>query len=235
MVDGDERKGWIDVLRGLPAAAATCLVLTGCRDKPSEESTNTDLSPSAGDGAFKGRRYENAFFGLTVTVPEDWFLPSADDFNRVMAAGAKLAGQTTAPAEADDGPGDARLFSILRHSPQSDGVSNPGLIAVAEYVGPEGENNTSRDYLKQLKNSLKEGPLDWTTDGLIAAEEIGGVSFSSMQGQLSDGSNFVDQAYYVTIRKEYAVCFVLSYTDEEQRGELKEILDTIVFVQPKGV
>lgn len=206
--------------------AATCLVLTGCRDKPSE---SKDVTPTAGDGVFEGRRYENVFFGLTVTVPEDWYLPSVSDFNRVMAAGAKLAGQTAAPAAVGDETEDAKLFSIFRHSPQSDGTSNPGLIAVAESVGSEGEDNASRDYLKQLNRSLKEGPLDWATDGLIAAEEIGGVSFCSMQGRLSDESRFVDQTYCVTIRREYAVCFVLSYTDEGQLTDLKQILTTIDF------
>ena len=228
MVDSDERKSGIDVLRVLPAAGATCLVLTGCRDKPSE-SKDADATPAAGDGVFEGRRYENAFFGLTVTVPDGWYLPSADDFERVMAAGAKLAGQTAAPAAVGDETEDAKLFSIFRHSPQSDGTSNPCLIAVAESVGSEGEDNASRDCLKQLNRSLKEGPLDWATDGLIVTEEIGGVSFCSMQGRLSDGSHFVDQTYYVTIRKEYAVCFVLSYTDEEQRGELEEILSMVNF------
>jgi hypothetical protein len=205
-------------------AAATSLILTGCRDKPPAESLQ------ASPGSFEGRRYANAFFGLTVTVPPGWYLPNAQTFDRLMAAGAKLTGETSkddAGITDADGPEDVAMFSVFQHPLDTAEPSNPGIIAVAEYIRSDSTINSSRDYLKQLGSCLKTSPLDWTCDETITSEKLDGVAFSVMGGHLADEATFVHQTYYVTIRKDYAVCFILSYTNPQEETKLKKILDTI--------
>lgn len=217
MVHGEDCQGGIDCLTILPATAA-CLVLTGCRDKPEQ----------AGRGTFSGRRYANEFFGLSVKVPDDWFLPSVEDFDRLMAAGAKLAGKTAKATVAGDGPQDTRLFSLFRHPPESDEPDNPGLIAVAEYIGKKSTMKSGSDYLGQFIKSLRS-PLEWAANGEMTTEKLGGATFSKLSGRLSNEWFCVDQTYYTAIRKGYAVCFVLSYTDSQQLTDLTEILATVKF------
>ncbi len=42
----------------------------------------------------------------------------------------------------------------------------------------------------------------------------------------------VKQEIYATIRKGYALLLTLSFSTEEERDELRQVLDTMIFAEP---
>jgi hypothetical protein len=58
---------------------------------------------------------------------------------------------------------------------------------------------------------------------------LGGVDFDVMEMEMSVRGIVVKQKYYATIMKGYALCFIVSFTTDEEQASLQKILDTATF------
>ena len=65
--------------------------------------------------------------------------------------------------------------------------------------------------------------------GAEAAEQVGNRLFDRMNLQLLHNGVMVHQTYYVTIVRKFAVCILLSYVEDADGRELKDIAAKINF------
>ena len=68
-----------------------------------------------------------------------------------------------------------------------------------------------------------------TIEKTATPEKIGGVEFDAIEVILPFGNISVQQKYCTTVMKDYAISFILTYTSEESKNSLKEILKTAKF------
>lgn len=90
---------------------------------------------------------------------------------------------------------------------------------------------TLAQYLENMRRASESTPLKF--DEQTTIEEIGGIKFgvvgAAPRNPVSVPSATVQQRYYITLRKNHALAFILTYDGAEQLQACREILNSLKF------
>ena len=176
-------------------------------------------------GEVTGSLYTNAYFGMRMKISEGWQAVGPDVRQRLAESGARATGRTGAEAKADAREvSDAILLTVAKHRSgraKADGV----LAIVAERVGP---NVTSLDYLTQVRALNRKNP-NVVEAGEITPVSIAGRAASTYTAKLEKENAIVTTKQLVWIDKGYALAFILSYAEDNERREMESMLNAIEF------
>ncbi|MCU7846157.1 MAG: hypothetical protein KZQ93_20160 [Candidatus Thiodiazotropha sp. (ex Monitilora ramsayi)] len=201
----------------------TTLVLIGCAKQPEEE---------VGYGVLENGHYTNSYFNMSVQVPKTWFVQSKAAQKELTEAGTSLlAGKNDnlkAILEESDKQ-SVTLLSLFKYEQGAPVPFNPSIIAVAERVKHLPGVKRGSDYLYHVKQHLNSGQLNYQFPADIYNVNISALSFDVMPAQIDTGFTMVRQEYYAARVKDYVISVILSYSDDTDVAELKEIVDNFRF------
>jgi hypothetical protein len=185
-------------------------------------------------GTFKGNTYSNAFFKLSVTLPEEWVVQSAEFSKKMKDLGAeRIAGDDEGMRKALEKAIEQTgvLITVFKYEVGSPVDYNPSFIIITENVKLYPGIKKGSDYLFNVKKMLKGGASgsNYTIDNDFKQENIDGRDFYVMHVLSKTLGNEVIQDYYSTIKDGYAVSFILTYINEAQKDELNGIKNTFDF------
>lgn len=188
---------------------STFKVLGGEGAVPSS-TVNSILSISSSQeldkGFIDGTSYKNSYFGLSLNFPDGWYVQNdAIDLSEQNAA---------------------FLLSVYRY-PLDTQSFNYNFSCIAEDLSAYPEIKQSSDYMEEMIEQFKNE--DFKIDKDIYSKTIDGVKFSVVDAETSAGDVVVKQRYYSTIKKGYALTFIITYVDDSNLDELNKILDSINF------
>jgi len=199
------------------------VLLFGCQKKASDE---IDF------GTFNNSVYTNKYFGVTVAIPQKWSIQDQESQRRLMKVGTKaLAGDDNnfkAMVKASEMQ-TVNLFAAFEHPPGAPVASNPSMMGVAEMVRQLPGIERGRDYLFQAKKMMESSQMKFSFPKDFYSEKLGGVEFDVMDVELKFPGRMVKQKYYSTIKKGYALCFIMSFTTDEEEASVHRIFDTVAF------
>jgi hypothetical protein len=202
---------------------ASAALLTGCGRKASDE---IDF------GTLKNSVYQNNYFGLTVTIPTDWSVQDQASQQQIMVAGkALVAGDDKnlkAVLKATELQ-SVNLFTVFKYPLGSPVTFNPAIVAVAETVRQLPGIQRGKDYLFHARQLLQSSQVRASFPKEIYTVRLGGVDFDVMDSEFSIRGITVKEKYYATIRKGYALAFVVSYEKDEEESFQRKVLETITF------
>jgi hypothetical protein len=169
------------------------------------QAPNTDISSVAAAGKVNGDRYENTYFGISLTAPKASFTaPSL-----VIAAGRR-----------------ARLVNVVYDSPQGAMNYTLGLMADSLESYPKGMSTTV--YVRSVRHQLEK-------DGLITHREefpvvISGVGFTGAVLKVPEKPNFGHyRGIYSTFINGYVVSLEVQSGSEER---IQQLLSSAVKISP---
>ncbi|TYQ14996.1 UNVERIFIED_CONTAM: hypothetical protein Cloal_1397 [Acetivibrio alkalicellulosi] len=211
------------------------ILFLGCSIKPS---TRLDL------GYMEGSKYVNVFFGLQMEIPEEWALMSEEEKMEIIQLGQDLAIGSDEDLSKLMVEGRIDSFYLLAASKYRDeerSEFNPSINCIVEYLSGFFAADNGMEYLEYKKEELKSTQIPFEFEKEIYIEDIGGRKFFVMEthiefgefGNLSELT--VTQKYYVKIIDNYALNFIISYSNENEKKELENILNSIVFNDYKKV
>jgi hypothetical protein len=182
-------------------------------------------------GKLVGQNYTNDYLGFSLTLPAGW-QPQADDVQELLMDRVRRKSEDLHPvnqAAAEDSI--ARTTTLLIAIKPTDGLRNQLLMAAAEDIRVLLNVRTSRQYLEQMRKSFgKESPIAF---GEPTTEVVGGVEYGVMGAGRPDPQTgavtTVVQYYYITIRKNHALGFILTPSDSEHLQECKDVLASVKF------
>lgn len=173
-------------------------------------------------GVQDGYTYSNDYFGLTVEVPEGWFVRNRQE-NAMMEQAGNAA---PVPIEALQ---VIYLVDAFVHEPGSIVEYNPGVNIVATNLTEDDGSATNEAYLLKLRENLGKFTNYSFPDETITTQKVGGVEMGKAFGQtLIEGINIL-QEYYVTMRKGYVIQMTVSYADDAQKAELMKLVNGVKF------
>jgi hypothetical protein len=76
---------------------------------------------------------------------------------------------------------------------------------------------------------LEAGQMKFRFPKEVYSERLGGLEFDVMELELKIPGNTVKQKYYSTIKKGYALCFIMSFTTDEEESAVHKVFDTVAF------
>ena len=199
------------------------LLLAGCGKKASDE---IDY------GAVKDSVYHNEYFGLNLALPSGWSVQGQEMRQRVAAAGLKMAAgddKTFRAVLKASEQQSVYLLMAFQHPPGSSVAFNPSIICVAERVRDVPGIVRGRDYLFHLKKLMESSQVKLQFPKDISTEKFNGIDFDVMHVSMTVGPSTVQQKYYATIMRGYALGFIVSFTTSEQESVLQKALEGVSF------
>ncbi len=202
---------------------AALALSAGCKRKAADE---VDF------GAVKDSVYQNKYFGLTVALPPEWSVQDQEARRRMMDMGTQvLAGDDKnlkAAIKASEMT-TVSLFTAFKHPVGTPVPYNPSIVCLAERVRHMPGIKRGKDYLFHSKRVLESSQMAVSFPKGMSAETLGGRPFDIMHVELSAGGMTVQQKYYATVMKGYALAFIVSFTTDEEKAPLDKILDSVAF------
>ena len=182
------------------------VLLVGCGKKASDE---IDF------GGFAKSVYTNKYFGLSVTVPSDWNIQDQESQKRIMSLGKKMMAGDDKNLKAALNASELQTVNLLtafKHPVGSPVPFNPNIIVVAEMVRQMPGIHRGKDYHYQVKKMLEAGQMQISFPREDYTERLGRVEFDVMDQEMKIRGLTIKQRYCTTIKKGYALSFILSFT-----------------------
>jgi hypothetical protein len=199
------------------------LLLAGCGKKASDE---IDY------GAVKNSVYHNEYFGLNLALPSEWSVQDQEMRQRVAATGVKMvAGDDKnfrAALKASEQQ-TVHLLMAFQHPVGSPVAYNPSIMCMAERVRDMPGIVRGKDYHFHVKKLMESGQMKFQFPKDISTEKLDGIDFDVMHVSTTVGPLTVQQKYYATIMRGYALGFIVSFTTAEQESVLQRILEGVSF------
>jgi hypothetical protein len=121
------------------------------------------------------------------------------------------------------------LFSLTKFPLRTPNVTQAMFQCGIEELSDK--NISTRVYLEKNREFLLNSPLHYKLIKDVFPETIAGTNFFAMDMEQSGGGLTVKHRYYSTVRKGYALFFVISYFDEADRLTSENALKSIQFQQ----
>jgi hypothetical protein len=182
------------------------------------------------DGQFNGSTYTNEALGFALTLPQGW---QAQDTG-VKQKFAESTGRATGEVSKDQAEAQAsveRTTLLLIAIKPTGGRVNPSVVGMTEDISVIFNVRTVEQYIDSVRRVSEATPLKF--DDKSTTEEIGGIKFGVVGAVPRDPattpSPTVRQLYYITLRKNHALAFILTFDGEEQLQACREILSSLKF------
>jgi len=207
----------------LVLVVAALLSVVGC----------SNLSKKSLDlGTMEGTKYSNEYFNMTLELPESWTVLSEDEKKELMNEGREVvAGENKDFEEAlrNNEFRSVYLISTYKHPLNTEVDFNTNFMSLAEKLSFFQNVKDGKGYLEESKKLLEKTQVPYIFEKDISTEKVGNKDFYVMETYIEAGEMRVTQKYYSIIEKGYALSFILSYSNDEDKKAVQDILNTVKF------
>ena len=203
----------------------TALAFTGCKDKPIAEEEGFDY------GTVANNKYTNKFFDIEMDVPAGWDVQSQEQRDAIMQEGQKLAAGDNQLMKAKIKASEinsANLLTVYQHKMGETADYNPSFMLVAENLKKFPAIKSGNVYLDNAKKLLTTSALNIThIDDNYGHKNLRGLDFYIMNVTMNVNGVLVYQLYMATVKDGFALGFIYSYGNEEQKRDLEKVASSI--------
>lgn len=184
-------------------------------------------------GHIENNKYINSFFGLEITIPDNWIIQTKEQTDNLSKRGKDLVvGDNKNLKAAFDASeiNTANLLAVFQYEVGTPVEYNPGLVLVAENLKNAPGIKNGSDYLFQSKKLLKQSQLQYDyIDDKFEKEIINNQEFYTMNCSISYMGININQKYYSTIINGFSLGAIISFVNDEQKASLEKTINTINF------
>lgn len=176
-------------------------------------------------GSIENSVYTNHFLGFSIKFPDNWYIQDIEAIKQATDMASHLLAGEGKDVEVNP---ETILFIASQYPTDEIVHFNPNILGMAERVDIFPEIQQGIDYLLISKEFIQTSNSMVMLSNEMYTEKIDGYSFDVMStewGIMPWG--FIKQKYYVTLHGRYALSFIISYIDEEDKDTLKKIIETI--------
>jgi hypothetical protein len=202
--------------------AVVLLVVAGCKQQPK----NFDY------GKIESGVYTNNYFDFEIPVPPNWAVQNKEQVQQLQKTGEELVSGNNKELGAKIKAADIKtaiLLTVFKN--KTDAVTekfNSSFIILSENLGGMPIKKGS-EYLAHAKEIMQQSNMSYQFAPNYAREKIGNRDFDRMDVSLGGQTPNVQQSYYSVIDRDFALSIIISYEDDEQKAELKNIINKIKF------
>ena len=174
--------------------------------------------------------YTNDFFNMEIYFNPNWIIQDKQQMNNLIEAGGELATGDDKNLKAivkASLVNTAYLLTIFKYEVGSAVEFNPSFMVIAENTKSYPGIKNGKDYLFHAKKLLEQTQMEYYFEKDVFEKTIGKSMFHVMEAKLNYMNNTIIQEYITTVTNGFSLSYVVSYTTEEERSELYEIIDKI--------
>lgn len=187
-------------------------------------------------GRFEGPVYHNDYLGMTITIPSGWSVQDSQTAKERMRTGSKIMAGSNENMQATLAANESRTVNLVTATRYPEGTPvafNPRIQCIAEGVSHLPGIKTGGDYLFHAKRWLEAGQMKFSFPREVYTETLAGVEFHVLPAELPlMPTTVMKNEYLAAVRKGYTLLLILSYSTEQEKAELRGILDTLTLAPP---
>jgi hypothetical protein len=183
-------------------------------------------------GSIQNSVYKNNYLGLTIPVPNDWYVLDNEMKKLLLELGKETLSEASDSKITFDSSelASLNLLTMFQYPLETPVESNPSFVCVAEKIS-QYPNLQTNNYLLLTKDLLQSTQMELIFEKDIYSETIDTTSFDVMELKIPADSMTLTQKYYCVFIKDYALTFIITYESEEESKILDNILDDIEISQ----
>jgi hypothetical protein len=182
-------------------------------------------------GKIEKGKYVNSFFNIEMTLRKDWHPLSKESSDYLIkrsidmiSQNSEVMGMMVKAAEVNT----AYLLTVFQYEMGSPVPFNPSMLVMSENLRLAPGVKTGSDYLYHSRKALEMSGLPYSfTKKAPESLELAGLRFDAMAAELQHPGMLVHQEYYCAIERQFSLCFILSFTEEEQVVQLRQMMDSL--------
>ncbi|CAL2079110.1 hypothetical protein [Tenacibaculum sp. 190524A02b] len=181
-------------------------------------------------GKTKNGLYKNDYFNMEVLFNPNWIVQDKQEVNNLIERGSDLAtgdNENLKSIIKASQINTAYLLAVFKHEVGAAVEYNPSFMLVAENTKNFPGIKNGKDYLFHAKKALLQSQMSYSFEKEVFEKEIGRSSFHVMEVKFDYMGKIIIQEYISTVIKGFSLSFIISYTTEEEKNELYEVINNI--------
>ncbi|GLR19953.1 hypothetical protein [Portibacter lacus] len=195
--------------------------------------TNAQSFPETFDfGTTESDSYQNDFFKMEITFDSTWVIQDRRQMNSLVKTGGEIVAgddEMLKSVVKASMVNTAYLLTIFKYEVGAPVEFNPSFLVVAENTINFPGIKKGSDYLFHSKKLLQQSQVPYTFDKDIFQQQVGSIEFYVMEAKVDYLGNTIVQDYMTAVINGFSLTFILSYTNEDEKSELYDILEHIMF------
>jgi hypothetical protein len=201
------------------------LITNGC--------SNQDKPKDFDYGHVENNKYVNSFFNFEISIHPDWIVQTNEQMESMTKVGKELVAGDDSKMKAllkASEINTANLLSVFQFERGSAVEYNPSIVLIAENTKNFPGIKNGKDYLFQARKLLDQSQLKYDSiDKEFTKEVINGTDFYKMNANITYGGLNIRQIYYSTVSKEFSFNVIISFTNDRQKEDLLELVNSMKF------
>lgn len=184
-------------------------------------------------GEVENNQYSNEFFQCTIDLLPDWVIQSRDEMEKLQDLGTEIIAGDDKKLERQLKASDirsAKLITVFKYEIGTATEFNPNISIVAENIKYSSNIRSGEDYLNHSRKLMEQSQFKYdsiSTD--FDKVDFSGIIFSRMYTSVIYMEIPIRQEYFSTVMNGFSFNIVISYSSNEQKNELNEMLGTLRF------
>jgi hypothetical protein len=202
-------------------------VILSCANQEKKLPENFDF------GKTNNGSYKNDYFNMELLFDSNWVIKDKQQMNSLAERGRDLITSENKKLKSIVKAAQVNTAYLLAIFKYKDGAAveyNPSFMVVAENTKNLPGIKTGSDYLfhaKKLMKLMKQTQIQYKFEKEVYERVIGKSSFHIMEVKVDYMGKNIIQEYISAVNKGFSLSFIISYTSEEERDELYEIIDNV--------
>ena len=182
-------------------------------------------------GKIENAHYTNEYFGISLTIPENWSVQSQQQTEAIVKEGNDLikSNNETLAKELDlAAQQTVYLLTVFQYEVGTVKDFNPSFMLVAEKLPANGYTNP-KEYLTQTGKVLQQTGQYTDIKDQFTKVDIGGKEFYALDAVMNLNTHTINQRFLATVMHDYALVLILTSNDNNHKAILQNIIPTIRF------
>jgi hypothetical protein len=184
-------------------------------------------------GHTENNKYLNSFFGLGLTLPDNWIVQTKEQTENLSKKGKDLVAGDDKNLKAIINASEvntANLLAVFQYEVGAAVDYNPSFMLVAENLNNAPGIKTGSDYLFQARKLLKQSQVQYSyIDEEFKIEIKNSQEFYTMNCSIDYMGYKISQVYYSTIKDGFCLSAIISFINDEQKNNLEKIVNSMNF------
>ena len=183
-------------------------------------------------GRMEDTVYTNPFFGFKLAIPSTWIVQNKTQIDYVLSKSKDVLdfdNELMNKAVEKLDVNSMTLLMVYKYEIGAPVKYNPSIIILAESMLMQPGIKTGDDYLYHVSSGLKQSNLNYECNPSENKFTYDDFTFSVLDCSIIQ--TIVYQKYYSSVIKRYAFSFIITFSDDEERDELINIINTAEFVK----
>lgn len=123
----------------------------------------------------------------------------------------------------------AQLLGVYKHDIGEAVECNPSFLCMSENLSYFSGIQSGKEYYYHMLKVLDKTELKYKLESETETIELSGEEIEKLKLSIDFLGSKIYQEYYTVIKNGFALSFVVSYINDEQRNELEKIINSVQF------